>query len=223
MRSESFWQFFDGVARPRLGLRADSFADAFAYLDRLDRPVGIVETGCVREPDNWEGDGQSTVLFGKYAEHHPGSYVASVDIDPEAAAACRKLVGRDVRVSTGDSVIFLRILASLPPPEMPHLDLLYLDSFDVDFDNPLPAAIHHMKEFVAVAPLIEPDTLVMVDDSPCSVVGVAAGNSSFAAVRPARISGKAQLIADYARHIGAELRFSRYQCAWTGFGRRRLK
>lgn len=220
MRSEAFWDFFNTVARPQLALRADTFAAAFTYLDRQTRPVGIVETGCLRKADNWEGDGQSTLLFDRYAEHHPGSFVATVDINAEATAICRSLVGAAVRITTGDSVNFLRDMAAAPPPELPALDLLYLDSFDVDFDDPMPAAIHHMKEFVAASPLITAETLVMVDDSPSSFLGVLSVDSSFSAITDPQISGKGKLIADYARHVGAEQRFAGYQCGWIKFRRR---
>ena len=42
--------------------------------------------------------------------------------------------------------------------------LLYLDSFHVDADNPMPSAIHHAMELAAVAPLVGPGTVVCVDD-----------------------------------------------------------
>jgi hypothetical protein len=85
--------------------------------------------------DNWAGDGQSTILFDRYACFHPGSAVFSVDRDPEAAALCRSLVGDRVHVHAGDSLAYLKSLAARPPPALEFADLLYLDSLDVD---PLP-------------------------------------------------------------------------------------
>jgi hypothetical protein len=40
------------------------------------------------QQDNWAGDGQSTILFDKYAEFHPGSVFYSVYLDPKATAFC---------------------------------------------------------------------------------------------------------------------------------------
>jgi hypothetical protein len=60
MRSPNFWSWFDGFAGPQLAHRTEGFRKVFDYLDRFDRPVGIVETGCVRQQDNWAGDGQRT-------------------------------------------------------------------------------------------------------------------------------------------------------------------
>ena len=220
MRSPDFWRWFDEAAGPQLAHRTAGFRKIFTYLDRLDRPVGIVETGCVRQQDNWAGDGQSTILFDRYACFHPGSAVFSVDRDPEAAALCRSLIGDRVHVHTGDSLAYLKSLADRPPPELEFLDLLYLDSFDVDLDHPLPSAIHHLKELLAIAPLVSSETLVVVDDSPSSFLGVLDGDTPLKLVRPPRVGGKGRLIAEYAVEIGAERLFAEYQCGWLRLGSR---
>jgi hypothetical protein len=214
MDSVEFWTFFDQIARPKLGMRADTFAAMFSYLDRFNRPVGIVETGCARKKDNWQGDGQSTLLFDKYTEHHPGSFVHTVDIDKDATATCGAMVSSRVSVHTGDSVAFLKSLDVSP------IDLLYLDSFDLDMKYPLPSAIHHLKELVAIAPMISPETLVVVDDSPSALIGVPDGKGQFKRLRQ-RIAGKGQLIAEYAEAIGVKPYFVGYQCGWLGLGRAR--
>ena len=219
MRSPNFWSWFDGIAGPQLAHRTEGFRKVFDYLDRFDRPVGIVETGCVRQQDNWAGDGQSTILFDRYAEFHPGSAVFSVDRAPEAAALCRSLVGGQVHIHAGDSLAYLKSLADHRPAGLEFLDLLYLDSFDVDFDDPLPSAIHHLKELLAIAPLVSFQTLVVVDDSPSSFIGVPDGDNPVQPIRPPRIGGKGRLIAEYADQIGAERLFAEYQCGWLCLGR----
>jgi hypothetical protein len=218
MHSPDFWTWFDSLAEPRLAHRTEGFRKIFAYLDRFDRPVGIIETGCLRQQDNWAGDGQSTILFDRYAESHPGSAVFSVDRDPEAVALCRSLVGERVHIHVGDSLAYLKSLADHPPAGLEFLDLLYLDSFDVDFDDPVPSAIHHLKELLAVAPLVWSETLVVVDDSPWSYLGVPHAGNGVQAIRPPRISGKGQLIAEYADATGAERLFAEYQCGWVRLG-----
>jgi Pyridine nucleotide-disulphide oxidoreductase len=219
MRSPNFWSWFDGIAGPQLAHRTEGFRKVFDYLDRFDRPVGIVETGCVRQQDNWAGDGQSTILFDRYAEFHPGSTVFSVDRDPEAAALCGSLVGGQVQIHTGESLAYLKSLADDPPAELEFLDLLYLDSFDVDFDDPPPSAKHHLKELLAIAPLVSFQTLVVVDDSPSSFIGVPDGDNPVQPIRPPRIGGKGRLIAEYADQSGAERLFAEYQCGWLCLGR----
>jgi hypothetical protein len=218
MRSADFWDYFERVARPRLARRADGFARIFEYLDRFDRPVEIVETGCVREKDNWSGDGQSTVLFDKYAEFHPGSTVLSVDADPEAVTLCKSLVTH-AQLHTGDSIAFLEALVRQSSPELRSLDLLYLDSYDVNLDDPLPSATHHLDELVAVVPFLRPDTLVVVDDSPLFVLGVPSADGRMVPIQSPAIGGKGQLIAGYAASVGAEVYFYGYQSGWFGFAK----
>ena len=219
MRSDDFWKYFDQIARSKLARRADTFSKVFSYLDRFDRPVIIVETGCVRQKEAWEGDGQSTILFDKYAEFHPGSIVYSVDIDPAAAALCRSLVRPEVLIHTGDSVAFLRSLADRPACEVKSIDLLYLDSYDVNLQYPLPSAIHALKELLAIQPLVSSETLVVADDSPLTFLGVANPNRSMTVFEAPQTGGKGKLIGEYATQIGAEVYFTGHQCAWLGLGR----
>ncbi len=217
MRSHDFWTFFNNVALPNLAARAEGFTKIFDYLDRFDRPVGIIETGCVRGKDFWSGDGCSTVLFDKYAESHPGSVVYSVDISEEATSVCRELVSARVKVHTGDSVLFLKQLAGARPADLPNLDLLYLDSFDVDFENAFPSAFHHIKELLAVSPLLQHETLVVVDDSPPHFTGYI-DHDKFQLIADPEVGGKGKLLASYAKHIGIDPLFVSYQCGWVGIG-----
>ena len=124
-----------------------------------------------------------------------------------------------MRIHAGDSLAYLKSLADHPPAGLEFLDLLYLDSFDVEFDDPLPSAIHHLKELLAIAPLVSFETLVVVDDSPSSFIGVPDGDILVQPIRPPRIEGKGRLIAEYADQIGAENLFAEYQCGWLHLGR----
>jgi hypothetical protein len=211
-----FFSFFNETAYPRLAHRADSFRFIFDYLTKLNREVFIVETGCVRNEGTWDGEGQSTILFDKFAQQVPGTLVYSVDINPTNTALCRQLVSERVKVATSDSVTFLRDLANNPPKGFAHIDLLYLDSFDVDFKNPHPSAMHHLKELTAVARLVSKDTLIVIDDAPTSATcfvdkGVVKTLTNFT------VGGKGMYVADYAANIGAVQCISGYQAGWTGF------
>lgn len=219
MRSEDFWHNFNTLAKPKLDARADTFEQIFSYLDRFDRPVGILETGCVRQPGNWNGDGGSTFLFDDYAKGHPGSVVYTVDIDPKATKACRVHISPCVKIHTGDSVAYLQSLADNPPEDLPHLDLLYLDSYDLDPNNPTPSAVHHLKELVAIAPLLRAETLVVVDDSPQIMAGFHQQGKFRLMMDPRqknpRVGGKGMYVAEYAEQVGAKSLFAGYQCGWT--------
>jgi hypothetical protein len=213
MRSDEFWNFYNTI-KPQLAARVGTLTRTFEMLDAIDRPVGIVETGCCRQAGNWAGDGGSTLLFDKYVQCHPGSVVYTVDIDPAATALCRSLVSAHVKVHTGDSVAFLKTLADSPPADLPALDLLYLDSYDVNFDDVFPSAFHHMKELVAIAPLVQAHTLVVVDDSPSAFTGFINAEGQVLLVTPPKTGGKGKLVGEYAQHIGAEKVFDGYQCGW---------
>ena len=216
MNTPTFWKFFEVDAYPKLALRQNSLRYVFEHLDRKNRPVFVVETGCVRQANNWAGDGQSTVLFDRFVSQWPGSVMYSVDIDPSATALCKTLVSSASQVQTGDSVSFLRHLARNPMERFPHLDVLYLDSYNVDFRNPHLSALHHMKELVSASSLIGPDTLLVVDDAPSEGSFILSENNLTFVTEP-EISGKGKYVADYAKTIGLKPVFSGYQAGWIGF------
>lgn len=211
-----FWEYFEVEAAPRLRIRAHTFRAMFRYLDTLPGPVLIVETGCARRPGGW-GDGQSSVLFDRYISARDSlSQCHSIDVSPESVAACRALVSGRVTVHEGDGVQLLHRLCrggQLPGS----IDLLYLDSFDVDFNYWFASAAHHLKEFLAAAPLISPRTLVAVDDSPLSAVMVSNGGEVWSSTQPPVAGGKGRLLAEYAAAVGARQMFGDYQVGWTGF------
>jgi hypothetical protein len=209
-----FLQHFDQAWAPRLALRARTFRAMFEYLLRL-KPQGhlLVETGCARQADNWEGDGQSTTQFDRFVTDCAGQ-LYSVDINPESCAFARARIGPRARVFTEDSVPFLRRLAQELMAAQRSIDLLYLDSFDWNAENPVPSAVHHLKELCAVAPVLRSGTLVVVDDSFRMLRGVRTNNQQVALLDDLGISGKAMYVAQYFQQIGVPLAFEGYQCGW---------
>jgi hypothetical protein len=215
MNYSAFWEYFNGFATPLLQHRAASFRMAFEHLEKLGRPVCIVETGCVRNQVLFTGDGHSTVLFDKFTECVPGTIVHSVDISPEATSLCKSIVSSRIQVHTSDSVTFLRNQCAGLIKPYTQIDLLYLDSFDVDMENPHESAMHHMKELLAVGPLVNANTFILVDDSPTSATFfLDAGQLKL--VSPQRIGGKGKYIATYMEDIGIRPIYQGYQAAWMG-------
>lgn len=215
MNYAAFWEYFNGFAAPLLQHRAGSFRMAFEHLEKLGRPTCIVETGCVRNQGTFTGEGQSTVLFDKFSECVPGTIVHSVDISPESTTICKSIVSNRIQVHTSDSVTFLRHQCAGLIKPYSHIDLLYLDSFDVDVEKPHDSAMHHMKELLAVAPLVNANTFLLVDDSPTSATFyIDAGQLKL--VSPQRIGGKGKYIATYMEDIGARPIYQGYQAAWMG-------
>lgn len=118
----------------------------------------ILETGTIREPGNWIGDGQSTVVWNHYAELKSG-HVTTIDLDPNCAELVRQLNLQCTTAITGDSLLVI------PELDLQHVDFLYLDSFDVDFNNPDPASAHHLSELLLCWELLNSGSIVAVDDN----------------------------------------------------------
>lgn len=211
----TFREQFEQQWAPRLGPRRDTFRAMFDHLRRR-RTAGhlIVETGCARQADNWEGDGQSTRMFDRFAEEHGGE-VLTVDLEPAACEYARSVVGARTRVFNEDSVPFLRRMAGELRAAGRGIDLLYLDSFDWDPANPLPSALHHLKELCAIGPALGSGTLVVVDDSFHQLRGFRAGPDNYVLLEDQGIAGKAKFVAEYFQQINVPLAFDGYQCGWV--------
>ncbi len=216
--NHEFWRFFNDEAAARLAVREKTFRKIFEYLDSVDGPITIVETGCARLADNWAGDGQSTVLFDRYiCSRDQESECYTVDINPVSVAACRQLVGPRTVVTQDDSVHYLNVLARKFGHPGKRISFLYLDSFDLDKTYWYPSAIHHLKELTAAMRCIDANTLVVVDDCPLNGDFVRGDGNQITFVAPASVGGKGRLVAEYAAAAGARMLFAEYQAGWTGF------
>ena len=173
--------------------RAEGFNLVFAYLESLEQEqYHIIETGTLRNPGNWK-DGQSARLFTEFVDHHSGS-VRSVDIDPSAVNSARNAIQSTNFESTCmDSVIYLATQLDLD-----RVDLFYLDSYDVKWNDDHLSAEHHLREFQVIEPNLKPGAIVVIDD-----------NSRF--LESNCRTGKGHYIADYLQAKGHEPLYDAYQ------------
>lgn len=173
--------------------RADGFNLVFAHLEsRAQDQYHIIETGTMRNPGNWK-DGQSARLFTEFVEHHGGT-VRSVDIDPAAVASARGAITSDQFESTcQDSVLYLATQLDLD-----QVDLFYLDSYDVKWNDDHASAEHHLREFQTIESKLKPGALVVIDD-----------NSRFK--DSGTRTGKGHYIADYLAAKGIAPVYDAYQ------------
>ena len=227
--SFNFYKWFNEIA-PKLGQREISFSKIFKYLDEQPTPIIIVETGCLRDKDNFL-DGQSTLLFDKYTlSRGENSKVYTVDINPKSTKICKEVVSKNVEIATDDSVRYLNNLATNFLKNKTKVSMFYLDSFDLDWRYPYPSAAHHLKELTAISRILYEDTLVVVDDSPATanITQKDKANQNeennnwkiLSSPSPSpTIGGKGFLVHEYASHVGAKLIFSHYQAAWRGFNK----
>jgi hypothetical protein len=193
-------QFYNDV-RHRLGQRMMGFDYIFNHLSRIKEPL-IVETGCARQDNNYEGDGQSSLLFDKYVAERGGHFI-TVDISEESVSYCKsKMTSENSLVVKSDSVMFLQKLNQKLLADGKKIDFLYLDSFDAPRDKPdvvYNSALHHLYELMTIMPSLSPDALIGVDDN---------WNED------GRMKGKGQLIADYMSKIENEPTLNLYQVFW---------
>ena len=173
--------------------RAEGFNLVFAYLESLEQDqYHIIETGTLRNPGNWK-DGQSARLFTEFVDYHSGS-VRSVDIDPSAVNSARNAIQSTNFESTClDSVIYLATQLDLD-----RVDLFYLDSYDVKWNDDHLSAEHHLREFQVIEPNLKPGAIVVIDD-----------NSRF--LESNCRTGKGHYIADYLQAKGHEPLYDAYQ------------
>mgnify|MGYP003610013392 CR=1 FL=1 len=175
--------------RSQLGKRASGFDAMFSRLEAHQNlnSLVIVETGCVRK-DSWDGDGASTILFNRFSQAHDCKFI-SLELNPAHVAYARS-VCPGVEIETGDSVVNLLRLSQLN--KVPFINLLYLDSYDIDWNNPHPSACHHLQELCSAMPLLFDGSLVFVDDNN-------------------QTNGKGIYVRDYMKGIGARLVHDEYQ------------
>ena len=173
--------------------RAEGFNLVFAYLESLAQPeYHIIETGTLRNPGNWK-DGQSARLFTEFVDYHSGS-VRSVDIDPAAVNSARGFITSNRFESTCmDSVLYLATQLDLD-----QVDLFYLDSYDVKWNDDHLSADHHLKEFQVIEPHLKSGAMVIIDD-----------NSRF--LDSNSRTGKGHYIADYLAAKGIQPLYDHYQ------------
>ncbi len=150
--------WFTGKFSHLLKVRSSTFYQALMLA--VSRNVkNIVETGTLRAAGNWGGDGQSTLLFGEFAQRY-GCKLWTCDIDPTSIAVCRELTSdyaSHIEYVVCDSVQFLR---DFPEP----IDFLYLDSMDFTDADPNPPQDHAMREGQAALHALHTQSIVLVDD-----------------------------------------------------------
>lgn len=151
----------------------------------------FLETGCVRDTSNWN-DGQSTVILNAFLRWM-GGRLTSVDISRKAIHNAVNLIGcQNVDFIMANSIVYL--------PTLPHevkLDLIYLDSMELDIQNPTPSAVHHLMEFsTLLGKNTRPGTLVAIDDNLSADLG------------------KGMFIRKAMKELGATCLWDDFLCVW---------
>jgi hypothetical protein len=121
------------------------------------KPAVILETGSSAWGTN------STCLWDKYVQRFGGK-VWSVDIRRQPSRELRYKVSSATTLVTDDSVRFLSNWTR--NQRKTHVSLVYLDSWDLDASSPISSALHCVREYNAISPLMRNGALLLVDDTP---------------------------------------------------------
>jgi len=148
----------------RLFRRLDGFLQMADHIEWAYSVAGlnqIIETGTARVAGNWEGDGQSTLIWDYFASILGELKVTSIDLDPRAARIAKDQVTNRVEFIVGDSV---EVLSKMSKEKLNKTCLLYLDSYDWSPELQAESSGHHLKELMAVYEHLPGGCLIVVDD-----------------------------------------------------------
>lgn len=123
------------------------------------KDLKILETGIASAGTN------STYLFNEYIRKY-GGQLWSVDINRELVDIHKGNMCHGTTLVCDDSVHFLNEWVKLNPNTQ--ADVVYLDSWDLDWYNPCPAANHGLNEYLAILPALKQNSLLLIDDTPSS-------------------------------------------------------
>ena len=137
--------------------RWEAFRFIAEKLISLNRPLSIIETGSLRTENDWNGNGQSTLIWDWLIEKLGGE-CHSIDINPEVSEFAKKHT-KFAKIINKDSILALRnsTLASV-------CDLLYLDSYDWSEQSKIESPLHHIGELAATWGRLPSGCIVAVDD-----------------------------------------------------------
>lgn len=122
-----------------------------------ERPANILETGT----SAWGTD--STRLWDAYVLQFGGAFW-SVDLSPERRLRLLRDMSFRTHLEVSDSVEFLEQWVEGHAGD--RANLVYLDSWDVDWQDPLPSAAHGLAEWRAVLPALGQGSVIVIDDTP---------------------------------------------------------
>ena len=133
----------------------------FLALDSLSgRAATILETGTSAYGTD------SSRLFDSYVRNFGGNFY-TVDINSYPSRRLRFAKSSRAHFFVMDSVQFLGDFSKITGEKF--ADLIYLDSWDVDWSNPFASAEHGRKELIAIKPFLRAGTIIVVDDTPVSM------------------------------------------------------
>lgn len=130
---------------------------AFMYMANLmnGSPWSITETGTSAQGTD------STRFWDRYVDSFGGTFT-SIDLRKAPSRRLKLQTSKRTRFLVGDSATLLKKLSLVSP------NVIYLDSWDVDWNDSNPASLHGLEEFVSIKNRLSGGDVVMIDDTPCT-------------------------------------------------------
>lgn len=133
-----------------------TFKELFKNMLELKEPI-ILETGIASAGTN------STYLFNEYIKKYGGQFW-SVDISEHLVNIHQGNMCPATKLVCSDSVVFLNTWVKNNNDKK--VDVVYLDSYDLDWYNYHDSAVHGLKEYTALLPSLKKGSLLLIDDTP---------------------------------------------------------
>jgi hypothetical protein len=108
----------------------------------------------------------SSRLFDAFVSNFGGSFY-SVDISAYPSRRLKLQHSPRSFFEVSDSLSYLRSLPKILKQDK--IDLVYLDSWDVDWANPTQSALHGFEEYLLVRPYLKKGSILVIDDTPSSL------------------------------------------------------
>ena len=136
----------------------------YHYFVSLNRPINVLETGCGHYGD-CKTFAPMTYIFADILNNLKGGSLLTVDINENNLNKCKELTktfSHIVNYKLGDSV---HVLRNLNEDFAKSLDLIILDSYDLNLFYPNPSGIHHLQELLMLYNKINKNCLIAIDDN----------------------------------------------------------
>jgi len=128
---------------------------------RLFEEMKDISTPNILESGIASAGTQSTYLFNEYVKKYGGRFW-SVDINKSLVDTHSGNMCPATQLIADDSVSFFNRWSETNR----EANVIYLDSYDLDFYNPMPSGNHGLAEYTALLPVIKKNTLLLIDDTP---------------------------------------------------------
>ena len=155
LKQYNSYDMFSNIGSP-MHLNYLTFKELFKHMNNRCN-LTILESGIASAGTS------STYLFNEYVKKYGGRFW-SVDINKNLVEDNQSNMCNGTNLICDDSVVFFKSWVKDNPNKQ--ADVVYLDSYDLDWNNPEPAAIHGLNEYLSILPALQLNSLLLIDDTP---------------------------------------------------------